>query len=435
MFQENSKKKTDEVVLDRVVELAKPPSMGSNLSSDSTPPQEPDSKRPKTEIVRKRGRPTRKRPPTSAPIVQSDSEEETPTPRGQPVRRSTPPTSSSPGSEHTPPRSRGRPPRTPTCPKTEKRKAKKDIKSPHKCSKAQVAENVVKKRGRRKQAPKPATVYSSEEEKITNKVVETPESSEDEVPKKTMSSTSVKPVHRVTPAPPPGKRAPRSMTPETDPEAKKTTESPPKLDVEVNKVADKKKNDTLRKLFSIKRDGETGGKGGKGGKGGAKSGGKGGKGGKGTPGVIVVECNNERASGSPFRERSASPTPPPAVERLSLLTTPSLKKEPAKLVQHPTPNSLMCRIDLNKVNINNIDSKKRSEEIRTRTELPDTRQVGKKHKIPSKRKSDKKRAKSEPAVPHEVTPPSVPLPTVPVDHRKWPNSSPQSETETTPLPR
>jgi len=62
-------------------------------------------------------------------------------------------------------------------------------------------------------------------------------------------------------------------------------ESPPKLDVEGNVVQDKKKTDTLRRLFSV------GGKGGKG-KGG-KGGVHGGKG-KGVAG-IVVECEPERS--------------------------------------------------------------------------------------------------------------------------------------------
>lgn len=71
----------------------------------------------------------------------------------------------------------------------------------------------------------------------------------------------------------------------------KAEESPPKLDVEGIAVQDKKKSDTLRKLFKQRLD-----------EGGGKGGGKG-KGGKGKCGVIVMESETERK----MLRRSTSP--------------------------------------------------------------------------------------------------------------------------------
>lgn len=129
-------------------------------------------------------------------------------------------------------------------------------------------------------------------------------------------------------------------------------ESPPKLDVEGNVVQDKKKTDTLRRLFSV------GGKGGKGGKGG----GKGGKG-KGVPG-IVVEC-----------EDKSSAATPPKIETKEVASFPILEKKKqqrkrsAELAERPR---IVCRIPLSRINY--PFKKPSSEEIRTKTEMANTRQ-------------------------------------------------------------
>lgn len=118
---------------------------------------------------------------------------------------------------------------------------------------------------------------------VSREIISTDTSSDDD-DRGNVSSSPVKPVSRLPPA---ATRRP-TLSPYADP---KKEESPPKLDVEL-KNRDKKKNDTLRRLFRPLRDNEGGGKGGKGGKGGGKGKGKGGK----TPGVLVVECDSERTS-------------------------------------------------------------------------------------------------------------------------------------------
>ncbi|KAI5702548.1 hypothetical protein M8J76_010155 [Diaphorina citri] len=119
--------------------------------------------------------------------------------------------------------------------------------------------------------------------------------------------------------------------------------SPPKLDVESVPKQDKKKNDTLRKLWG----GKGGGKGGKdkGGKGKAKAG-----------GVIIIEQRSPAVS-----ERIPSPVD----------MKPSVEPPP---IQYPPHGklSLMCSISLSKLSY--IPSKSRSEEMRIKTELADTRQ-------------------------------------------------------------
>nr|CAD7575244.1 unnamed protein product [Timema californicum] len=222
------------------------------------------------------------------------------------------------------------------------------------------------------------------------------------------------------------------------PSAPKVEESPPKLDMEGDNVQDKKKNDTLRKLFSVslKREQE-GGKGGKGGVYGGKGGAYGGKGGKGkgkggskTPGVIVVDSESVRTL-SPAEEESASVLPAISPRLLSPLpshdttskrvaaeVSPNLglkhdspqqpiltsKPEPKehgpsekgkkKSVENKTTTkvanslptlvfndngmpSLMCKIDLSRLS---TVPAKRGEDVRTRTELADTRQESTKRK-------------------------------------------------------
>lgn len=133
------------------------------------------------------------------------------------------------------------------------------------------------------------------------------------------------------------------------------TESPPKLDVEGIKVQDKKKNDTLRKLFITRRE-----------EGGAKSGAKskGGKGGKG--GVIIID-NNEAMRND--NERVISPVP---------VVLP-LPKEPEGPKTFKL--SVMCKIPLSKLpNLNYLLKSGRSEELRTCAYLANTRQEEKKQK-------------------------------------------------------
>nr|CAD7394653.1 unnamed protein product [Timema cristinae] len=231
------------------------------------------------------------------------------------------------------------------------------------------------------------------------------------------------------------------------PSAPKVEESPPKLDMEGDNVQDKKKNDTLRKLFSVslKREQE-GGKGGKGGVYGGKGGAYGGKGGKGkgkggskTPGVIVVDSESVRTL-SPAEEESASVLPAISPRLLSPLPShdttskrvaaevspnlglkhdspqqPSLTSKPEpkehgpsekgkkKCVENKTSTkvanslptlvfndngmpSLMCKIDLSRLS---TVPAKRGEDVRTRTELADTRQE------PTKRKRSRSRSAGE----------------------------------------
>lgn len=204
----------------------------------------------------------------------------------------------------------------------------------------------------------------------------------------------------------------------------KAEDSPPKLVVGIP-VQDKKKSDTLRKLFSRPQEG--------GGKGGGK-----GKGGKGKCGVIVMESETERK----MLQRSMSPasgaSTPGSLHRLSdrladiprdSLTSSPLQRSPRvgsstigssnksgcglsgdtrtssrrqdRVPEMDSPNaaavpttpstsvdppislpklvfneqgrpSLMCKIDLSRIPY--IVAKKRSEEMRIRSDLPDTRQ-------------------------------------------------------------
>lgn len=149
----------------------------------------------------------------------------------------------------------------------------------------------------------------------------------------------------------------------------KKDESPPKLDTEGKAVQDKNKTRMVARLFRKKDDG------GKGGKGGAK----GGKG-KGTP-AIKVECRSERT----LVEEDPLPMMSPDSVLLSHLPSHdttrrgrSIEPPPPAPAPIPTPSPvrsrsplrIMCRIDLNRIRC----LPKKSSEIRTRTELPNTRQ-------------------------------------------------------------
>ncbi|XP_014243501.1 AF4/FMR2 family member 4-like isoform X2 [Cimex lectularius] len=179
-------------------------------------------------------------------------------------------------------------------------------------------------------------------------------SSDDERPPPVQSP--VKPVSRVPPAP--GKR-PQVLS-ESDGEKE---ESPPKLDSDGQSIQDKKKNDTLRKLFS-KRDNEGGG-----GKGGGKSGGKG-KGGK--AGVIVIDCSPARNPVQPSPKPESPPrVPSPSHDVIIEPPEPDVKIPPVCYIGGKP--SVKCVILLNRLSF--IPSKSKSEEVRTRTELADTRQT------------------------------------------------------------
>lgn len=156
-----------------------------------------------------------------------------------------------------------------------------------------------------------------------------------------------------------------------------------KVEVECKAVQDKKKCDTLKKLFIQKRDSE-------GGKGGGKGGAKGGKGGKGKGGVIIVDGDYERSSSSLEDETM------PTISNTSLLSpisnietkgsTQFLSNEPIKSLKTEQINddsfrsnatnlqSVMVRIDLNRLNFVPKSTKRRSEEMRQLSELADTRQ-------------------------------------------------------------
>lgn len=159
-----------------------------------------------------------------------------------------------------------------------------------------------------------------------------------------------------------------------------------KVESDCKAVQDKKKCDTLKKLFIQKRDSE-GGKGG--GKGGAK-------GGKGKGGVIIVDGDYERSSSSVEDE-----TMPTTISNTSMLpisnnnetrgSTHSLSYEPIKSVKTESINSdsirsnnannndpsIMVRIDLSRLHFvpkPTKTNKKRSEEMRKLGEKSDTRQ-------------------------------------------------------------
>ncbi|XP_047351283.1 AF4/FMR2 family member 4 isoform X4 [Vespa velutina] len=148
---------------------------------------------------------------------------------------------------------------------------------------------------------------------------------------------------------PPRPRIPPTRT--TSPDNSDSDNSPtPKLqEDDAGNVQDKKKSDTLRKLFSIS-------------KGGAKGGGKGGKGGKGGGkcGIYVQEytssANTPNGSESPYKR--------PLSQSSNIQTIPPLT------YKNGVP-SLMCKIDLSR--IAHLSQMSRGQELRQRTELPDTR--------------------------------------------------------------
>lgn len=121
-------------------------------------------------------------------------------------------------------------------------------------------------------------------------------------------------------------------------------------------VQDKKKSDTLRHVFSTsKGGGKGGGKGGKGGKGGGKCG-------------IYVE---EYTSNSATPTGGDSPYKRPSSRTSSAGNNLLLRSSPALTHVNGVP-SLMCKIDLNRIS-SQLLQLARGQELRRRTELPDTR--------------------------------------------------------------
>ncbi|XP_017789637.1 PREDICTED: AF4/FMR2 family member 4 [Habropoda laboriosa] len=149
---------------------------------------------------------------------------------------------------------------------------------------------------------------------------------------------------------PPRPRAPPTRA--TSPENSDSDNSPgPKLQEEdAGNVQDKKKSDTLRKVFSSSMGGgKGGGKGGKGGKGGGKC------------GIYVEEyttsANTPTGGESPYKR--------PSSQASSLI-----QSFPPLTYVNGVP-SLFCRIELSRVP--HISQLSRGQELRQRTELPDTR--------------------------------------------------------------
>ncbi|KAF5294891.1 hypothetical protein FQR65_LT10689 [Abscondita terminalis] len=164
-------------------------------------------------------------------------------------------------------------------------------------------------------------------------------------------------------------------------------ESPVKVDTVGKSIQDKKKSDTLRKLFTPKRDSE-------GGKGGGKGGAKGGKGGKGKGGVnvIIMDGDYERSSSSVEDEAMPtvsnptllSPIPNHETKNVSSVTEVKIAKTELPVSSENSNlkyerNSVLVKIDLNRIDFGRLRhipklNKKLSEELRQRADLSDTRQ-------------------------------------------------------------
>ncbi|XP_072756554.1 uncharacterized protein Lilli isoform X2 [Anoplolepis gracilipes] len=155
---------------------------------------------------------------------------------------------------------------------------------------------------------------------------------------------------------PPRPRAPPTRT--TSPDNSDSDNNPAsKLqEDDAGNVQDKKKSDTLRHVFSTsKGGGKGGGKGGKGGKGGGKCG-------------IYVE---EYTSNSATPTGGDSPYKRPSSRTSSGGNNILLRSSPALTHVNGVP-SLMCKIDLNRIS-SQLLLLVRGQELRRRTELPDTR--------------------------------------------------------------
>ncbi|KAG5319880.1 AFF4 protein, partial [Acromyrmex heyeri] len=158
---------------------------------------------------------------------------------------------------------------------------------------------------------------------------------------------------------PPRPRAPPTRT--TSPDNSDSDNSPAsKLqEDDAGNVQDKKKSDTLRHVFSTSRGiGKTGGKGGKGGKGGGKC------------GIYVEEYTSNSATHTPTG--GDSPYKRPSSRTSSGGNNLLLRSPPALTHVNGVP-SLMCKIDLSRISLQIFSNLSRGQELRQRTELPDTR--------------------------------------------------------------
>lgn len=158
---------------------------------------------------------------------------------------------------------------------------------------------------------------------------------------------------------PPRPRAPPTRT--TSPDNSDSDNSPAsKLqEDDAGNVQDKKKSDTLRHVFSTSRGiGKTGGKGGKGGKGGGKC------------GIYVEEYTSNSATHTPTG--GDSPYKRPSSRTSSGGNNLLLRSPPALTHVNGVP-SLMCKIDLSRISSQIFSNLSRGQELRQRTELPDTR--------------------------------------------------------------
>ncbi|XP_018397864.1 PREDICTED: AF4/FMR2 family member 4 isoform X2 [Cyphomyrmex costatus] len=158
---------------------------------------------------------------------------------------------------------------------------------------------------------------------------------------------------------PPRPRAPPTRT--TSPDNSDSDNSPAsKLqEDDAGNVQDKKKSDTLRHVFSTSRGiGKTGGKGGKGGKGGGKC------------GIYVEEYTSNSATHTPTG--GDSPYKRPSSRTSSGGNNLLLRSPPALTHVNGVP-SLMCKIEVSRISSQIFSNLSRGQELRQRTELPDTR--------------------------------------------------------------
>lgn len=154
---------------------------------------------------------------------------------------------------------------------------------------------------------------------------------------------------------PPRPRAPPTRT--TSPDNSDSDNSPAsKLqEDDAGNVQDKKKSDTLRHVFSTsKGGGKGGGKGGKGGKGGGKC------------GIYVEEYTSNSATHTPTGGDSPYKRPSSRTSSGGNNILP-----PALIYVNGVP-SLLCKIELTRIS-SQILQLSRGQELRQRTELPDTR--------------------------------------------------------------
>ncbi|KAL0111583.1 hypothetical protein PUN28_013046 [Cardiocondyla obscurior] len=156
---------------------------------------------------------------------------------------------------------------------------------------------------------------------------------------------------------PPRPRVPPTRT--TSPDNSDSDNSPAsKLqEDDAGNVQDKKKSDTLRHVFSSKGGGKGGGKGGKGGKGGGKC------------GIYVEEYTSNSATHTPTG--GDSPYKRPSSRTSSGGNNILLRSPPALTHVNGIP-SLLCKIDLSRISPQTLQLS-RGQELRQRTELPNTR--------------------------------------------------------------